>query len=151
MGKLTVINPEESRCSQEATFSFSFFFSFFFVFCPFRAAPLAYGGSQARGLIGAVAAGLCQSHSNARSQLRLRYLHHSSWQRWVLNPLSEGRDRTCNLMVPSQIRFHCATMGTPAPFSYSRFELSALKVKGRNETSPSQTTANIHLEPWSPE
>ena len=28
----------------------------FFVFCLFRAAPVAYGGSQARGLIGAVAA-----------------------------------------------------------------------------------------------
>ena len=27
-------------------------------------------------------------------------LHHSSWQRWILNPLSEARDRTCNLMVP---------------------------------------------------
>ena len=30
----------------------------------FRAAPMAYGGSEARGLIGAVAAGLCHSHSN---------------------------------------------------------------------------------------
>ena len=42
-----------------------------FVFCPYRAAPTAYGGSQARGLIGAVAASLCQSHSNARSDPRL--------------------------------------------------------------------------------
>ena len=32
------------------------------------AAPAAYGGSQARGLIGAVATGLCQSHSNGGSQ-----------------------------------------------------------------------------------
>ena len=39
--------------------------------CLFRAAPVAYGGSQARGLIGAVAAGLRQSHSNARSEPRL--------------------------------------------------------------------------------
>ena len=30
-------------------------------------------------------------------------LHHSSQQRWILNPLSEARDRTHNLMVPSQI------------------------------------------------
>ena len=30
------------------------------------AAPAAYGGSQARGRIGAVATGLRQSHSNAR-------------------------------------------------------------------------------------
>ena len=33
---------------------------------------MAYGGSQARGLIGAVAAGLHQSHSNARSELHLQ-------------------------------------------------------------------------------
>ena len=32
-----------------------------------KAAPAAYGGSQASGLIGAVAAGLCHSHSNAGS------------------------------------------------------------------------------------
>ena len=29
--------------------------------------------------------------------------HHSSRQRRNLNPLSEARDRTCNLMVPSRI------------------------------------------------
>ena len=49
-------------------------FFFFFFFCLFafsRAAPVAYGGSQTRGLIGAVAAGLCHSHSNTRSKLRL--------------------------------------------------------------------------------
>ena len=40
-------------------------------------------------------------------------LHHSSQQHQILNPLSEARDQTCNLMVPSQIHFHCATMGTP--------------------------------------
>ena len=33
---------------------------------------MAYGGSQARGLIGDVAAGLCQSHSNAISELPLQ-------------------------------------------------------------------------------
>ena len=40
-------------------------------------------------------------------------LHRSSWQRQILNPLSEVRHRTHNLMVPSQIRFHCSAMGTP--------------------------------------
>ena len=40
-------------------------------------------------------------------------LHHSSWQRQILNPLREARDQTCNLIVISQIRFRCATMGTP--------------------------------------
>ena len=48
-----------------------FFGGFFLVFCPFRAALAAYGGSQARGLIGAVAAGLHQSHSNAGSESSL--------------------------------------------------------------------------------
>ena len=47
------------------------FVCLFFVFCPFRAVPTTYGGSQARGLIRAVAASLHQSHSNARSELRL--------------------------------------------------------------------------------
>ena len=40
-------------------------------------------------------------------------LHHSSQQHWIPNPLSKARDRTHKLMVPSQIRFHCTTMGTP--------------------------------------
>ena len=39
---------------------------FFFVFS--RVSPTAYGSSQARGLIRAVASGLHQSHSNARSK-----------------------------------------------------------------------------------
>ena len=36
-----------------------------------RAAPAAYGYSQARGRIGAVATGLGHSHSNSRSELPL--------------------------------------------------------------------------------
>ena len=35
------------------------------------AVPAAYGGSQARGRIGAIAAGLHHSHSSAGSELRL--------------------------------------------------------------------------------
>ena len=38
----------------------------------FRATPMAYGSSQARGQIGATAASLRHSHSNARSQLHLQ-------------------------------------------------------------------------------
>ena len=59
------------------------FFFLFFVFCLFVvvvvvivaiswAAPAAYGDSQARGRIGAVATGLHQSHSNAGSEPRLQ-------------------------------------------------------------------------------
>ena len=40
-------------------------------------------------------------------------LHPSSWQRRILNSLSEARDRTCNLMVSSWIRFCFAMTGTP--------------------------------------
>ena len=53
---------------KRAVFSFflSFFLSFFFgLFAFSRAAPATYGDSQARGLIGAVATGPRQSHSNA--------------------------------------------------------------------------------------
>ena len=48
--------------------SFFFLWSFFFFFFFFRAEPLAYGGPQARGLIGAAAAHLHHSHSNTRSE-----------------------------------------------------------------------------------
>ena len=41
------------------------FLSFFLFFLLFRAAPAAYGGSPARGQIGAAAAGLRHSHSSA--------------------------------------------------------------------------------------
>ena len=50
-------------------FVVSFFLLFFlFSFFLFRVALAAHGGSQARGLIEAVAAGLQHSHSNARSE-----------------------------------------------------------------------------------
>ena len=59
-------------------FSFLFYFIilyfiylFIYLFCLFAiswAARTAYGGSQARGRIGAVAAGLYESHSNVGSE-----------------------------------------------------------------------------------
>ena len=53
-------------------FRVKFFFVVVVVFCLFfRAALEAYGGSQARGLIGAAPAGLHQSHSNAGSKPHL--------------------------------------------------------------------------------
>ena len=48
------------------------FLSFFFFFVFSEAVPSAHGVSQGRGLIGAVAASLCQSHSNWGSELHLR-------------------------------------------------------------------------------
>ena len=40
-------------------------------------------------------------------------VHHSSQQHWILNPLSEAKDRTCVLVDTSQICFHYITTGTP--------------------------------------
>ena len=45
---------------------------------------------------------------------RICNLPHRSQQHQILNPLSKARGQTCNLMVPSRIRFHCTMMGTPS-------------------------------------
>ena len=45
---------------------------FFFFFFGFLGPPAAYEGSQARGPIGVVAAGLHHSHSNTASELHLQ-------------------------------------------------------------------------------
>ena len=65
-------NTSDSLLCPNITLSLYTFF-FFFVFLPFLG-PLsaAYGGFQARGPIGAVAAGLCHSHSNTGSELSLQ-------------------------------------------------------------------------------
>ena len=51
--------------------NFKKLFIYLFIFCFFRAACVAYGSSQARGLIGAAAASLCHSHSNKGSRPHL--------------------------------------------------------------------------------
>ena len=60
-------------------------------------------------------------------------LHHSSWQRQILNLMSEARDRICILMDASKIHFHWATMGNPY-FSFlgphpQHMEVSQLEVE----------------------
>ena len=59
------------------------------LFVCFRAALSAYEGSQVRGQMGAAAAGLCYSHSNARSELCLLP---TPQLRVMLDPLREARD-----------------------------------------------------------
>ena len=61
------IKPRQFFCLF-VCFCFFFFLSFF---CLFRAASAAYGSCQAKGQIGAAAASLGHSHSNAGSELRL--------------------------------------------------------------------------------
>ena len=63
---------KESNTQTYSENSFLFFLILFFcLFAISWAVLMAYGGSQGRGLIGAVAAGPCQSHSNAGSELHL--------------------------------------------------------------------------------
>ena len=56
-------------------FKIKYKFYLFIYFCLFafsRATPAAYGGSQARDLIGDVATSLCHSHSNTGSKPNLQ-------------------------------------------------------------------------------
>ena len=88
-----------SKLFTDVDSNFNFFGFCCCCFLLFRAALIAYGGSQARGqIIGAVAAGLRHSHSNAAS-----YLCHSSRKFGILNLLSNARDRNLILLVASQI------------------------------------------------
>ena len=84
-----------------------FFLSFFFFFCLFRASPMVYGNSQARGRIRAVAASL-PAYATATATPDTSWvceLHHSSWQRQTLDPLSEARDPTPVLMDTIQVSY----------------------------------------------
>ena len=86
------------RNATDFSLSLSLFPSFLPVFLSFylllfRAPPSAYGGPQARGLIGPTP--------------------HSSQQHQRLNPLSEARHRTRNLMVPRRIPLRWAVTGPP--------------------------------------
>ena len=60
-----------SLCYTVGLFGYLFYL-IIFKFLTFRAIPTAYGGSQARGLIGAVATGLHHSHSNVGSEPSLQ-------------------------------------------------------------------------------
>ena len=74
--------------------------------------------------------GANQSHScrPTPQQCSLDFkLPHSSWQCWILNPLSEVMDGTCNLMVSSWIHFRCAMMGTPSSYQLNQMQLGLLR------------------------
>ena len=94
---------QKLRCSyvQMPNTSVVFFLLFFF----FRAVLWAYAGSQAGGQIGAIAVGLCHSHTAMLDLSCVRNLHRSSRQCWISNPLSKARDRTCILMDNSWVRY----------------------------------------------
>ena len=60
----------KSLCKNKAAFPLVVYYFFFFL-CYFRATPVSYGGSQARGQIRATAPGHSHSHSNLGSELCL--------------------------------------------------------------------------------
>ena len=92
----SLLNYDSTDNRWSFTLDFSaFFFFFFFVF--FRAAPAAYGSSQARGWIEATAAGLHHSHSNAEPKLCLQPTPQLTTP--DLNPLSEARDGTASSLT----------------------------------------------------
>ena len=72
-----------------------------------RAAPVAHGSSQARGRIGATAAGLLAYTTATATAMQdpshIFDLYHSSQKCQIRNPVSEARDRICILMDTSCI------------------------------------------------
>ena len=47
-------------------------------------------------------------------------LHHSSWQCWILNPLSGAWDQTHILMDLGRVHYHWATTGSPYPITTTK-------------------------------
>ena len=93
-----------------------------YIYCLFRAVPTAYGDSQARDQIGAVAPAYTTAHSNARS----------------LTHLARSRIKPASSWLLVQIRFHWATTGTPRfcflPFIISQsltWDILSISQKGR--------------------
>ena len=102
--------------------------SLFFFFFLFRAAPLAYGGSRARGWIGVMAAGLYHSHSN-------RSLTH--WARPGIEPETSW----------FPVRFVSSAPRRELPFK-SYIWVLALAQWVRNLTVASQVTVRCRFNPW---
>ena len=85
-----------------------FIYLFIIYLLLFRAAPMAYGSSQARGWTRDAAAGLHHSHSNIRSKL---HLQPTPQQYQIFNTLSEARDQTHILMNTIWLIMHWTAMG----------------------------------------
>ena len=83
---------------------------------------------------------------------RLCNLYHSSWQRWILNPLSGARSRICILMDTGWVQLHWATMETPSTASwtldsqtYTNEETGHREVKSLPETIQTEREGPRHI------
>ena len=116
---LLVVNLQRVHCSRlnllltkiNTIYHIVYFFSFYFIFCFLGPHPQHMEVPR----LGVHLELLLLAYPTARAMPDpscICELHHSSWQHRICNPPSEARDETCNLMVPSQIRFHCVMTGT---------------------------------------
>ena len=119
---------------------------FFFSFLLLRATPAACGGFQAR----AESELQLPAYTTATTMQDLSCIcnpHHSSWQCQILNPLRKARDGTHNPMVPSWIRLHCATMGTPVLlfWIYNREDYTIISIFYIEKTRVTGIFAQMHI------
>ena len=90
---------------------------FFFLL---MAAPMAYGSSQARCWIRAAAAGLCHSHSDARSQLPL-CIHIPMDTSQIPNPLSHNGNSQNDFLISAAWMSQISSSKIWARFGYDPF------------------------------
>ena len=122
-------------------YTFQFLFGFGFGFFLFRAAPTAYGSSQARSQIGATAA----SHSNAKIQAMSTNYTTAHGNGQIRNPRSEARDQTHILMDTSRICFHFTTMRMPIK-KILKQEQRSIKQKTEKQKRTNQRNQKLTFE-----
>ena len=98
-----VILPYTHCVWEKVAFLSFFLFFFFFVFLGLHSQLMDV--PRLRVDLGRVPLALTPAHA-MQDPSCVCGLHHGSWQRWILNPLSDARDQICILMDTSQIDFH---------------------------------------------
>ena len=123
---------------------------------------MAYGSSQAKGPTQAVAVAASYTTATARQDLSSAcFLHHSSWQRRILNSLSKARDGTLSSWVlvgfvttePQRelllhSLFYSGSCLGPVPTGES-LAVASLREKESKERKPMPEKANTSISPLS--
>ena len=116
---------------------------FFFFFGLFRATPMAYGSSQVRGRIGAVAASLHHSHSNIGSK-RVRDLSTAHGDARSLTHWARPGIKLASSWILVGFVNHLAMTGTPV---ISDLWFIIVIVWGHREMHPCKTM-NLKVKCW---
>ena len=106
------MNKQKAIYPYRGYYSLSLSLSFFFFFC-FLGPHLQHMQVPRLGAESELQMPAYDTATETQDLSHVCDLNHSSWKHWILNLLSEARDRTRNLMVTSQICFCCTTTGTP--------------------------------------